>query len=320
MRGYRSAKLFPLLLLLLALAGCAGAPGSLPTAMTGSGEGVGVKTEARAGDGAQSSHGMDCPISVPSITTPPDSEYRDPLPPGLYFVSGDKALWAVVAPWRQGSQKALWIKPVGSKLAVQGRRLDGDAAPLWAGIPDGYAGDFQASTLIFPTAGCWEIEARANASVLRFVYYIKPQPEPEPAPACVQIGDVVKPDRVIIVGRVERRALGSNQRWAWQVVRVDRSLYPYSLYREQVSPGAMLTILQDGEREPLLVQGEDYVLALRGDPWRLVCPQQTLAGIDDTQEPARLAPVAPAQSLWTGETVAAIEAQITAAQRAQQSQ
>lgn len=264
---------------------------------------------------AQSPHS--CPISVPSIAKPPDSEYRDPLPTGLYFISDDEAIWAVVEPWRQGTQKVLWIKPVGAQLAVQGRRLDGEAPPLWAAIPVGYPGDFQASRLIFPTAGCWEIEARANDSVLRFVYYIKPEPAPAQEPECAQITDVVKPDRVIIAGRVEQRALDASGRWAWLSVRVKKNLYPSSLPREAAGIGDALPVLQDGKQEPLLAAGGDYVLALHGDPWQVLCPQQTVAKIDYAQEPARLAPVTPAQSLWSGETVAAIEEQIRAAQRSQ---
>ena len=76
---------------------------------------------------------------------------------------------------------------------MQGRRLDGEAAPLWADISSGYSGDFQSSiTLIIPTVGCWEIEARANASVLRFVLYITPRQLPETAPSCAGIDDVVR--------------------------------------------------------------------------------------------------------------------------------
>ena len=308
--GSKSWLVF-LWLLIVALAGCAAPPESQAVDRIAAGEG------GSAAAGANASHGMDCPLSVPIIAKPPDSPYRDPLPTGLYFISDDEAIWAVVEPWRQGTQKALWIKPAGAQLALRGRRLDGDAAPLWAAIPAGYDGDFQPSRLLFPTAGCWEIEARANDSVLRFVYYIKPAPAPAPEPACAQIGDVVKPDRVIIVGRVEQRALDASGRWLWLSVRVKQDLYPYSLRWETVGIDDVLPVLQDGRQEPLLAAENDYVLALHGDPWQILCPRQTLAKVDYAQEPARAAPLAPDETLWSGATVAAIEAQIKAVQRSQ---
>lgn len=42
--------------------------------------------------------------------------------------------------------------------------------PLIAEIPEGY-GDtgFQASTIIFPTVGCWEVTGRAGDAELSFV-------------------------------------------------------------------------------------------------------------------------------------------------------
>jgi len=56
-----------------------------------------------------------------------------------------------------------WTRGVPGKLHVTGRRLDGKAGPLRLSANDGY-GDvgFQASYLIFPTPGCWEINARVD--------------------------------------------------------------------------------------------------------------------------------------------------------------
>ena len=141
--------------------------------------------------GAKTAESTDCPVTTPIVATPPDSPQndRDPLPRGAYYVSADGKMWAPALEWWQGSQKILWLKPIGSRLTVQGRRLDSEAAPLWASIPDGYAGDFQASRLILPTAGCWEIKARANDSELRFVVFIAPEPQPSKAPLCERIDD-----------------------------------------------------------------------------------------------------------------------------------
>ena len=71
--------------------------------------------------------------------------------------------------------KVLWLKPVGSHLMVSGQRLDGEAPPLRAQRPGpgAYRGDYEASGVVFPAAGCWEVEARADGSVLRFVVLVR---------------------------------------------------------------------------------------------------------------------------------------------------
>ena len=301
------ALFISLCVLIVVLAGCATTPGALPSGKTEAGEGIGATA------GEQTVQSAECPVTTPITITPPDSKYRSPLPRGAYYASADEMILVPSEEWGQGSRKILWIKPLGSRLTVQGRRLDGEAAPLWADISSGYSGDFQSSIIIIPTAGCWEIEARANASMLRFVLYIPPRQQPETAPSCVGIDDVVRPDRIVVVGHIERRELDQSGRWAWQSVRVMRSLYPYSFYREYASPGTVLTVLQDGAREPLLAVGDDYVLVLRGSPLQIVCPHQTVAAVDNEQEPARVEILTPGTTFWSGETVPEIEAQIRAA-------
>lgn len=56
-----------------------------------------------------------------------------------------------------------WTRGVKGKLKVGGRRLDGSAPPLRLDTNDGY-GDigFQASYLIFPAPGCWEVNAQVD--------------------------------------------------------------------------------------------------------------------------------------------------------------
>ena len=299
--------LITLCVLIVVLASCATTPGALPSGKTEAGEGIGATA------GEQTVRSTDCPVTTPITITPPDSKYRAPLPRGAYYASADEMILVPSEEWGQGSRKIPWIKPLGSRLTVQRRRLDGEAAPLWADISFGYSGDFQSSIIIIPTAGCWEIEARANASMLRLVLYITPRQQPETAPSCAGIDDVVRLDNVIVVGHIERRVLDPSGRWAWQSVRVVRNLYPYSLYREYAGVGVVLTVLQDGAREPLLAAGDDYVLVLHGDPLQIVCPHQTVAAVDNEQEPARVELLTPGTSLWSGETVPEIEAQIRAA-------
>jgi len=56
-----------------------------------------------------------------------------------------------------------WTRGVRGKLKVTGRRLDETAPSLRLETNDGY-GDigFQASYLIFPTPGCWEVTAQVG--------------------------------------------------------------------------------------------------------------------------------------------------------------
>jgi hypothetical protein len=68
------------------------------------------------------------------------------------------------------AMKLPWQRGIRGKLAIRGRRLDAPAAPLRADIPDGY-GDigFQATALIFPTPGCWEVTGKVGNAELTFV-------------------------------------------------------------------------------------------------------------------------------------------------------
>ena len=68
------------------------------------------------------------------------------------------------------SVKQMWYRGVLGKLTIHGRRLDTSAPPLRASVPDGY-GDtgFQASALIFPTEGCWEVTGQVGEASLTFV-------------------------------------------------------------------------------------------------------------------------------------------------------
>lgn len=74
-------------------------------------------------------------------------------PGGSGFVTRDGAL----------GMKFGWTRGVRGKLRVTGRRLDETAPPLRLEANDGY-GDigFQASYLIFPTPGCWEVTAQVG--------------------------------------------------------------------------------------------------------------------------------------------------------------
>jgi hypothetical protein len=81
-------------------------------------------------------------------------------PGGPGFVLADGAL----------SMKFGWMRRVQGPLVIDGRRLDAAAPPLRASIPCCYgAVGFQATALIFPTPGCWEVAGHVGDRNLTFV-------------------------------------------------------------------------------------------------------------------------------------------------------
>lgn len=114
-----------------------------------------------------------CPVTVPNNSRPPGSTF------GSEF-HGNGRLWvglwdANVVVWEaepDGSVGAKfgWWRGVSGTLRIDGRRLDADAAPLTASVPDGYGPTgFQATGIRFPSAGCWEVTGRVGDATLRFV-------------------------------------------------------------------------------------------------------------------------------------------------------
>jgi hypothetical protein len=73
---------------------------------------------------------------------------------------------------RNGSlgMKFGWWRGIPGQLTIEGRRLDATAPPLRAEVPAGY-GDrgFQATYVIFPTPGCWEITGHISDASVTFV-------------------------------------------------------------------------------------------------------------------------------------------------------
>jgi hypothetical protein len=81
-------------------------------------------------------------------------------PDGPGFVTTDGAL----------GMKFGWQRGIRGKLTITGRRLDAAAPPLRSEVNDGY-GDigFQASYVIFPTPGCWEVTGHVAGASVTFV-------------------------------------------------------------------------------------------------------------------------------------------------------
>ncbi len=119
-----------------------------------------------------------CRVTAPNGDTPPGER-----PSAAHH--GNGALWTVL--FSQGkvvfgkgvgfvladgslSMKKPWWRGVRGKLTVEGRRLDATGPPLRAAIPEGYGETgFQATALIFPTVGCWEVTGKVGEASLTFV-------------------------------------------------------------------------------------------------------------------------------------------------------
>jgi hypothetical protein len=80
------------------------------------------------------------------------------------------------------STKFGWLRGEGlrGKLTIHGKRLDASAPPLRASIPEGY-GDtgFQATAVIFPTEGCWEVTGQVADTRVTFVTRVIKLAEPK---------------------------------------------------------------------------------------------------------------------------------------------
>jgi hypothetical protein len=126
----------------------------------------------------------DCPVTIPRAT--PNFLLNGLGTRNAYWNSDlyAGALWldATVMVGPQGAgfilpdgsleMKYPWLRAAGltGKLTITGRRLDLVAAPLKADIPSGYLDNgFQATGLIFPTEGCWEITGKVGNTTLTFV-------------------------------------------------------------------------------------------------------------------------------------------------------
>jgi hypothetical protein len=81
-------------------------------------------------------------------------------PGGPGFVTPDGSL----------GMKFGWRRGVSGQLRIEGRRLDVPAPPLRAEVPCCYGErGFQASYVVFPTPGCWEVTGRVGDARVTFV-------------------------------------------------------------------------------------------------------------------------------------------------------
>ena len=163
-----------LFVLNILLSGCS-AIGTMTSAMSPNTPGASQAESTLAGA---------CPVTEAVLAIPPDdSAVQGPPGPGYYYVNEDRSIWAS-AWWTEAEENRLraseegikvgWFRPTGTTLEITGQRLDAHAPPLEAHVPCCYPTRFQATGVIFPTQGCWEVTARAADSVLSFVVKVEP--------------------------------------------------------------------------------------------------------------------------------------------------
>lgn len=128
---------------------------------------------------SSSTSAASCPITRPPDPpmTPPPSIMETTIVPNMFWY-GNEGLWVVLpvdgVMW---SRKVMWWRTIPGQLSIEGKRLDAPSPPLEASIPAGY-GDigFQASGVVFPTTGCWEIIGKITDKELHFVVMVIPPP------------------------------------------------------------------------------------------------------------------------------------------------
>jgi hypothetical protein len=125
-----------------------------------------------------------CRVTDPVWAKPPaDSAVQDEPVYGYYYVNEDRSIWG--SAWWTGEEKFNmhageegnkmgWFRSAGADLEITGQRLDAKAPPLESDVPCCYPTRFQATGLIFPTEGCWEVTAKAADKVLSFIIRVEP--------------------------------------------------------------------------------------------------------------------------------------------------
>lgn len=139
---------------------------------------VGSIRAAPGGRGLAAISSVSCPVSRPNGGHPPGQSPS-------HWYHGIGGLWTILWPrstatvppqnvQRNGRLyvKVPWWREPGSQgtLRIHGHRLDNPAPALRADVPTGYGNlGFQASAILFPTVGCWQVTGRAGKGSLTMV-------------------------------------------------------------------------------------------------------------------------------------------------------
>jgi hypothetical protein len=197
-----------------------------------------------------------------------------------WYRSADKRIWASApARWFAGDHKVLWERPLGTQLKVTAKRLDGDAPPFKATLPDGYQSfDYQASGLNFPSAGCWEVTAQADQSQLQFTLDVLPRSYQPGSGACGDLSEAVKSSGLILAGKVVSSA-PDRHGFIWQTIEV------VAQFKGPRIEQNLLDMLHDSMLEAKIKPGTEYLFFLvsqPGYPWRMLCSYLPLVAVSES--------------------------------------
>ena len=116
----------------------------------------------------------DCPVTIPKGNAPSAGRYGNTQlsvtlwPHGVITAGRDYVT-------RRGEirMKFPWWRGVRGRLRIIGHRIDASAPLLRTQVPHGYGPTgFQASGVIFPTEGCWEVTGTVGSTRLSFVTFV----------------------------------------------------------------------------------------------------------------------------------------------------
>ena len=101
---------------------------------------------------------------------------KEPLGSGPWHINDDRTIWTWDQRFVAGiAVNTMWMKPADSDLSITARRLDGESTPLQTHMAkDGTAG-YIATTMTFPSPGCWEVTAHSGPSSLTFITRVEAQ-------------------------------------------------------------------------------------------------------------------------------------------------
>jgi hypothetical protein len=175
----------------VALLGCTGGPAKTATSSVPvAGTAQGPPESAPAGPARYPARPVamvgarHCPVTI-GHPVPPAMPWRDQLF-GWPSAYGNGSLW-VGSLWPHGvviitpdnvdpdgrlGMKFGWYRLTSGYLTITGRRLDAPA-PSGSGQTSGYGlTGFDATSVIFPTEGCWQVTGRVGQVALTFVTFV----------------------------------------------------------------------------------------------------------------------------------------------------